>query len=295
MPEPTQLRQLVACVSCHRQFDASGHEPGSRFHCSCGEIVEVRPTRPHESAVVRCSACGAPRLHEATSCQFCNSDFTLHEQDLNTICPGCAARISRVARYCHACALPISPQGSAGEPVEATCPACGPDRQLVSRALGGEKLAVLECPKCAGMWLSGPTFQLLEERARERQLSWAPEREEQGPGGHLELSPPNERLYRPCPECAKLMNRRNYGRRSGVIVDVCTEHGVWFDLGELSTILGWIRNGGLAQAQEREALRTQAEARSSSQPYWQGSLAPMSTRSRGLAAMLEKVVGSLLG
>jgi Zn-finger nucleic acid-binding protein len=49
------------------------------------------------------------------------------------------------------------------------------------------------------------------------------------------------------------MNRRNFGRISGVLVDVCREHGVWFDAGELSEVLSFIENGGLARTRERES------------------------------------------
>ena len=34
-----------------------------------------------------------------------------------------------------------------------------------------------------------------------------------------------------------MMNRQNFGRRSGVIIDVCKGHGVWFEPGELSAVL----------------------------------------------------------
>jgi Zn-finger nucleic acid-binding protein len=50
--------------------------------------------------------------------------------------------------------------------------------------------------------------------------------------------------YRPCVLCGALMNRRNYGRKSGVIVDVCSRHGLWFDLHEIDRLLRWIREGG---------------------------------------------------
>ena len=56
------------------------------------------------------------------------------------------------------------------------------------------------------------------------------------------------------------MNRRNYGQKSGVIVDVCQHHGVWFDLHELEDLLRWLRQGGERLAQrdveaERAAVR----------------------------------------
>jgi hypothetical protein len=49
------------------------------------------------------------------------------------------------------------------------------------------------------------------------------------------------------------MHRRNFGRTSGIIVDVCSKHGTWFDAGELSRILTFVSSGGLAAAREAEA------------------------------------------
>ena len=55
--------------------------------------------------------------------------------------------------------------------------------------------------------------------------------------------------YRPCPSCHQLMNRKNFGGMSGIIVDVCTLHGTYFDAGELPRVLEFVRRGGLAKAQ----------------------------------------------
>jgi Zn-finger nucleic acid-binding protein len=44
------------------------------------------------------------------------------------------------------------------------------------------------------------------------------------------------------------MNRVNFGKRSGVIVDVCKEHGVWFDRGELTQAIEFVAKGGLDDA-----------------------------------------------
>ena len=41
------------------------------------------------------------------------------------------------------------------------------------------------------------------------------------------------------------MTRTVFGRRSGIVVDVCQEHGTWFDGGELDAILQFVRGGGL--------------------------------------------------
>lgn len=58
--------------------------------------------------------------------------------------------------------------------------------------------------------------------------------------------------YLTCPVCKKSMNRRAFGRISGVVVDVCKQDGVWFDPGELSAVLAFISRGGLEEARKRE-------------------------------------------
>jgi len=65
------------------------------------------------------------------------------------------------------------------------------------------------------------------------------------------------RLYRPCPVCGKLMHRLNFGRRSGIILDSCQPHGLWFDANELDAVVRWIRTGGESEARR---LRREMEA-----------------------------------
>jgi Zn-finger nucleic acid-binding protein len=48
------------------------------------------------------------------------------------------------------------------------------------------------------------------------------------------------------------MHRRNYGRRSGVIIDSCAKHGLWFDASELDELLLWVRRGGEAATARRQ-------------------------------------------
>ena len=48
------------------------------------------------------------------------------------------------------------------------------------------------------------------------------------------------------------MNRVNYAKRSGVVIDVCKAHGLWFDRDELRRILAFIASGGLDRARELE-------------------------------------------
>jgi hypothetical protein len=57
------------------------------------------------------------------------------------------------------------------------------------------------------------------------------------------------------------MNRVNFGRTSGTIVDVCRGHGTFLDSGELQAILAFIEGGGLEQARTREIQQLQDERR----------------------------------
>lgn len=266
------LRILVACDACQRQYDASHRSGGSRFHCSCGELVTVpQAAKAHDAAVVRCSSCGGTREAKEEACGFCGSDFTLHERDLHTVCPSCTARISDLARYCHFCATAIVPQGSAGESTKHGCPKCGSDTLLASRSLGGERLTVLECGRCGGLWLGSGVFELLEQRAQSMAASGEVLGMDHRPHVITETTEGCGPFYRPCPLCGKLMHRRNYSSKSGVIVDTCKQHGIWFDQGELDAILRWIKAGGLAKAQEQtrrkleQAQREQSHGRSTAQ------------------------------
>jgi hypothetical protein len=56
-----------------------------------------------------------------------------------------------------------------------------------------------------------------------------------------------------------MMNRVNFARISGVVVDVCKGHGTFLDPGELHAIVQFIHGGGLQRARTRqlEELREQ--------------------------------------
>ncbi len=238
------MRVLLACPGCHRSYDATGMPLGGQFHCRCGEVLRVQAPQGHEAAVVRCSSCGGPRQQGAQRCSYCGADFTLHAQQLDTVCPHCLALVPHQARFCHSCGSPLVVDEKLGSPSPWHCPVCGPQAMLLSRSLGQKKVSVLECQRCAGMWLSHQALEHLVEQAAQEAHPVPPETVK--PVASPAQPQPGPR-YRRCVECGQIMVRRNYGRRSGVIVDVCGRHGVWFDCEELHKVLRWIRSGGRAQ------------------------------------------------
>jgi Zn-finger nucleic acid-binding protein len=59
--------------------------------------------------------------------------------------------------------------------------------------------------------------------------------------------------YVKCPVCQVLMNRVNFGYRSGVVADQCKAHGIWLDSGEIIHLMEWKKAGGqLLDRQKQE-------------------------------------------
>ena len=222
----------------------------------------VQKPKGHEAQVVRCSACGGTPPENAAVCPYCNSEFTLLERDLSTVCPHCLALVSDQARFCHHCGTGLVPELDAGTDTALLCPACQDGHLLTSRRLGAANLTVLECGRCAGFWMGHEAFRQLVERAQQGALpaGTVPETPQQmaakfglptaavAPKTHGHLL-----FYRPCPVCGEQMNRLNYGHDSGVIIDICRKDGTWFDAEELARILAWLRAGGGRHASDEKA------------------------------------------
>jgi Zn-finger nucleic acid-binding protein len=64
--------------------------------------------------------------------------------------------------------------------------------------------------------------------------------------------------YLKCPVCQMLMDRVNFGYRSGVVVDQCRLHGIWLDNGEITHLMEWKKAGGQLGAQQQK-LQTREE------------------------------------
>jgi len=111
-----------------------------------------------------------------------------------------------------------------------------------------------ECRACGGVFVDRTSFERI-----------CSEREQQAVVLQASLPAPQAvgqaraDRYWPCPDCARLMNRQNFARISGVVLDVCKDHGVWFNHGELTRIVEFIRGGGLGRARELEKLDLQEE------------------------------------
>jgi Zn-finger nucleic acid-binding protein len=104
-----------------------------------------------------------------------------------------------------------------------------------------------ECGNCFGLWTDTESFkQICADRERQSLLLGNVAQFESIGSAELEVR------YLKCPRCLTLMNRVNFSKCSGVIIDVCRAHGVWFDANELHHIVQFIQTGGLDFSRQKE-------------------------------------------
>jgi Zn-finger nucleic acid-binding protein len=246
----------MVCTTCGARLVDPPVFPGATVPCACGAENVVPPpaaSRPagatpyrdpaliaplihhaSEAAMLTCPFCGAPCTSEARACPHCDVELAAVR------CPHCFALHFTGARFCSRCRaeLHAEPLLDAGD---APCPRC-------TRPLRGTReLGVFECTACGGLFVDHTAFAALaaEKEAEARPYANLP------PPGPLS-SIDTEVHYVKCPVCTTVMNRINFGHRSGVIVDVCGRHGTWFDAGELTRVLEWIASGALENERARE-------------------------------------------
>lgn len=228
--------------------------------------------------------CGAVVSSDQANCKFC-------EARLATVaCPSCFALMFLGSKHCPRCGAKAE-RNDAGMPqTQRRCPRCHID--LGSIKVGETTLR--ECARCAGLWVDLASFEAIcADREHQSAVLGTPSpvtRDGQG------LAKDGRIQYVPCPECGELMNRVNFARCSGVIVDVCKGHGTWFDANELPRIIEFIREGGLESsrlrekqelAEEWQRLRLEKIALSRGQASTAGSLDADAQHSSVIAAARE--------
>ncbi len=181
--------------------------------------------------MANCSNCSAPLPPNSIRCEYCGSRndtdlkgvhyFTTHEIDGKRICPRCAVGLRTID-------LKIS------------------GRFLIER-----------CDECLGLFFDpGELEALLEatvsnvftiDRSRLDAVSTTMRTVDYGVS------------YLKCPVCSAIMNRVNFGAKSGVVVNRCRDHGVWVDGGELRHLFEWMKAGGKLLDQQRREERKKDE------------------------------------
>ncbi len=250
---------LIACPTCHRQYDVGDLPEGARVRCNCGNLCKVPAPRVREAQMQHCALCGGAFSAGATQCEYCGSDIHLAERGLGNACPECFSRLVKDAGFCSTCGTRIAPEGIVRALAGRNCPRC--EGKLVECEL--EQGRFIECSACGGIWLGEDAFEAFTKRHDEQSIAaLVPSL------GHGE--PPRrafetEVRYLPCPDCGQRMNRKNFASISGVVIDWCKGHGYWFDTHELEHIHRFIEDGGMDRARERR-IRDQERRLSERKP-----------------------------
>jgi Zn-finger nucleic acid-binding protein len=155
------------------------------------------------------------------------------------------------AAFCPSCGAARSRTQEA-QPHTTKCPGCQGDMHWVRVG----EVDLLECSACDGTWMEAAAFEQLCAQ-RERQASLV-QRNAEGRRAAAPTTPERIR-YRPCPQCGKMMNRLNFARLSGAVVDVCSGHGTFLDRGELHQVVQFILDGGLARTRQAELAQLKEE------------------------------------
>jgi Zn-finger nucleic acid-binding protein len=196
-----------------------------------------------DASSLHCPNCGAAVETDAARCPYCRARLAA------VSCPSCFARMFAGAAFCEKCGARRA--RSEPEDTAVTCPSC---RNGLQRVQVGPT-AMLECATCDGVWVDAEDFErLCADRESQQAVLHRLAR-----SASTELSTPVR--YRPCPRCDKMMNRVNFGRLSGAVVDICKGHGTFLDAGELHQIVTFIQAGGLERARARTVEELRDEQR----------------------------------
>jgi hypothetical protein len=154
---------LLACPSCHLQYDVSGMRHGERIRCHCGELVSVREPETHEARLLHCSGCGGKLREHTSECDYCGGKIRLADRALGIACPECFARLSADAKFCQECGTEICPHSVRATRLDASCPRCAAELSACSV----EGHSYTECTSCGGLWLDETLFEELVQNRDE--------------------------------------------------------------------------------------------------------------------------------
>jgi len=156
------------------------------------------------------------------------------------------------SKFCVNCGAKATAAVVFDEKAPGDCPRCRRPLQMLQI----DSVLARECSRCGGFWSDVATFEDLCANS-EKQASVL--------GFIVSGAHPNSHpaavSYVPCPDCGELMNRSNFAKASGVIIDLCKKHGVWFDADELPKIIAFINSGGLERQREKEKMTIEDERR----------------------------------
>lgn len=174
-----------------------------------------------------CKSCAAPLPANSNCCEYCGvrNDMDLQDkQDYNL-------QTQQSERICPVCHIPL---------------------QTIDLKINGD-LYIERCQSCFGLFFDPGEIEILLDNtvAEASEVNW-----QLIDNINQERYPTQQKIkYVKCPVCQMLMDRVNFGYRSGVVVDQCRLHGIWLDNGEITHLMEWKKAGGQLGA-EQQKLQT---------------------------------------
>ncbi len=182
--------------------------------------------------MANCTNCSAPLPPNSIVCEYCGSRNDIDLKGVNYY----TTHVSESER---------------------NCPRCGIRLETIDLNIDG-KFLIERCGQCLGLFFDPGELEALLQATVSNVFAI----------NRSQLDSINATMrasgygvtYIKCPVCAKLMNRVNFGAKSGVIVNRCREHGVWLDGGDLRHLFEWMKAGGKLLDQERHEQIKKEEA-----------------------------------
>jgi Zn-finger nucleic acid-binding protein len=163
-----------------------------------------------------CKSCAAPLPPYSSRCEYCGA-----KNDID---------LRGVQEYTIAQAFS-----------ERKCPVCNKPMESISLKEIPD-FTIERCPVCMGLFFDPDELNLLLDSSVDNVYSINLQKIWEMNQMQVKI-PERSAAYVKCPVCNGLMNRVNFGVRSGVVIDKCV-HGVWLDSGELRKLLEWRKAGG---------------------------------------------------
>ena len=175
--------------------------------------------------MARCTCCSAPLPANTNRCTYCNSrsDVDLHAKH------------------------PYRVEKSASKRI---CPNCEKPLQTILLKLP-QPVFIERCQTCFGLFFDKGEIETVLQHSVSNVSGI--NREHIDNINKDRYHKPQKIRYVKCPECRRVMDRVNFAKRSGVVVDQCFVHGIWLDSGELTHLLEWKKAGGQLLHQEHLA------------------------------------------
>ena len=220
---------LVQCNNCHLSHEIFGRPPGTTIVCRCDAELQLPETGDNALALT-CPQCGGQADKDLARCVHC-------ESALATVrCANCYGLAFEGHAHCFQCGgsmeYPAAVVHETGRNV-LPCPRCRCD--LITEVV--ENTLVDGCRECGGIWLDLTAFERMREEREKFEAFVGELNIPTGANSRRVSEAQSDQQYVRCPLCDHFMHRRNFARRSNIIIDVCAAHGVWFDEGELAQVL----------------------------------------------------------